>query len=240
MSMNRVQNKLEDRTALLGAGGDDRPNPLAPTAAGLAPRPLGSPSVDHHKADCLFGQVVGRLDARRRDEAEVGVAVLTETLGPAASAETSRRVSVISTCCRTSGGRLASRSEPPQSGQQSSMYGSKWLTASGGKIGRRCCSCPGCPPRFRFFPPLSGGLGDIFMQPGVFFLQLRVVLHHSEKFFLQLGYALGQPLRFGIVACVPQFHGEGRYRIATNNPVLSWSQIIDNKSVFSDNRVCSL
>ena len=70
MSMNRVQKKLKDRTVLLGAGGNDRPNPLAPAAAGLAPRPLGNAPVDHHEANRLFGQVVGRLDARRGDEPE--------------------------------------------------------------------------------------------------------------------------------------------------------------------------
>ena len=41
MSMYRVQNKMKDRTTLLDAGGNDRPNPLAPAAAGLAPRALG-------------------------------------------------------------------------------------------------------------------------------------------------------------------------------------------------------
>ena len=56
---------------------------------------------------------------------------------------------------------LASRSEPPQSGQQSSVYGSKWLTAPGGNGDRRCCSCPGCPPRFRFLRSLRGGLGGL-------------------------------------------------------------------------------
>src|ERR1039458_2424107 len=73
-------------------------------------------------------------------------------------------VAVISPCCRTSGGRLASRSEPPHSGQQSSVYGSKWLTASGGNGLRRCCSCPGCAPRFRFLPSLRGGLGGLIIS----------------------------------------------------------------------------
>jgi hypothetical protein len=53
--------------------------------------------------------------------------------------------------------------------------------------------------------------GIVFAQPGDFFLQLRVAFHHSEKFFLQLGHALGQPLRFGINAWLSQLHGEERY-----------------------------
>src|SRR5664280_2389065 len=81
MSMNRVQNKLESRTTLLGAGGDDRPNPLAPAAAGLAPRSLRNPPVDYHEADRLFRQVVGRLDARRGDEAEVRLSMLMKAFG---------------------------------------------------------------------------------------------------------------------------------------------------------------
>ena len=41
--MYRVHKKLEDRMALLGAGGDHRPGALTPTAAGLAPRPVRNP-----------------------------------------------------------------------------------------------------------------------------------------------------------------------------------------------------
>ncbi len=65
MSMNRVQKKLEDRTTLLGVGGDDRPDPLAPAAAGFAARALRNPAVDHHEANRLFRQVIGRFDAER-------------------------------------------------------------------------------------------------------------------------------------------------------------------------------
>jgi hypothetical protein len=59
--MNRVQKKLKDRTALLDADGDNRPDAFTPTSAGLAPRPL-----DDMRSGC--GQVVGWLDARRDDE----------------------------------------------------------------------------------------------------------------------------------------------------------------------------
>ena len=33
--------------------------------------------------------------------------------------------------------------------------------ASGGKSVRRCCSWPGCPPRWRFWPSFRGGLGGL-------------------------------------------------------------------------------
>ena len=33
--------------------------------------------------------------------------------------------------------------------------------ASGGKSVRRCCSWPGCPPRWRCWPSFRGGLGGL-------------------------------------------------------------------------------
>ena len=68
---------------------------------------------------------------------------------------------------------------PPQSGQQSSVWGSKWLTASGGNGDRRCCSCPGCPPRFRLFPPLRGGFFGLTMS-------LDGGLEEFDEFFFAL------------------------------------------------------
>ena len=76
--------KIEDGSALLGAGGDGGPDAFAPALAGWAARALGDPPIDHHETDCLLGQVVGRFDAGGAgggDEAEVGVAVLAETVG---------------------------------------------------------------------------------------------------------------------------------------------------------------
>jgi len=49
--MNRVQKKLEYRTALLNAGGDDRPNPLAPAAAGLTSRERFRKAINHEESD---------------------------------------------------------------------------------------------------------------------------------------------------------------------------------------------
>jgi len=65
--------RIEDRAALLGAGGTHRPEPLAPLPSGLPPRALRHPPVDHHKPQRLLGKVVRGLGTRRRDEAEVGL-----------------------------------------------------------------------------------------------------------------------------------------------------------------------
>jgi len=71
MSLHRVEQELEDRATLLGAGGDHCPDTLAPPTAFLAGRPLRDMPVDHHEMNRLFRQVVRRVDARRGDEAEV-------------------------------------------------------------------------------------------------------------------------------------------------------------------------
>ena len=81
MGLDGIQQKLKRRTTLLGATGDHRPDALAPSTAFLAPRPLRNPPVDHHKANRLFRQVVGRLDPRRGDEAEVRRSMLAKAPG---------------------------------------------------------------------------------------------------------------------------------------------------------------
>ena len=81
MGLDRSIEKVEDRAALLHAGGNHRPDPLAPALAGFATRALGDAPVDHHEADRLFGQVVGRLDAGCGDESEVGLAVSAKPVG---------------------------------------------------------------------------------------------------------------------------------------------------------------
>ena len=48
--------------ALLDAGGDRRPDALAPPAAFLTARPLADVPVDHHETRRLFGQIVRRVD----------------------------------------------------------------------------------------------------------------------------------------------------------------------------------
>ena len=49
-------------------------------------------------------------------------------------------------------------------GSSRACRGTKWLTASGGNGDRRCCSCPGCPPFFRFLPPLGSGFFGLTMS----------------------------------------------------------------------------
>jgi hypothetical protein len=62
--------ELKNRVALLRAGGDDRPDPFEPARTGFAPRSLSDTPVDHDETNRWLGQLVGRLEARRRDEAE--------------------------------------------------------------------------------------------------------------------------------------------------------------------------
>jgi hypothetical protein len=80
MRVDRIQQELEYRPTLLGAAGDHGPNALAPAPAFFTARPLGDPSIDHHEANCLFGQVVRRPDARRGNEAKIGFSVPAKPL----------------------------------------------------------------------------------------------------------------------------------------------------------------
>jgi len=54
MSLQRVEQELEDRTTLLGASRDHRPDPFAPPTAFLAPRPPGDVPVAYHKTNRPF------------------------------------------------------------------------------------------------------------------------------------------------------------------------------------------
>src|SRR3972149_1588330 len=71
---------------------------------------------------------------------------------------------VISTCWSTSGSRRETTSVPPQSGQPSRVWGWKLVPSWGGTGARKCCSCPGCPPFFRFLPPLGSGFFGLTMS----------------------------------------------------------------------------
>jgi hypothetical protein len=84
MGLHGIQQEFENRPTLLGASGSHRPDAFAQSAAFLAPRPLSNPPVDDHKANRLFGQIVGRLDPRRGHEAEVCRAMLAKALGQVA------------------------------------------------------------------------------------------------------------------------------------------------------------
>jgi hypothetical protein len=71
--MHRLLQVAPRRPPLLGARRQHAPDPLAPALPRRAARPLRDVPVDHHEANRLLGQVVGRFDLRRRDEAEVAL-----------------------------------------------------------------------------------------------------------------------------------------------------------------------
>jgi len=80
MGVEGVVKVLEDRSALPAAGGDGRPDALAPRTAHRPPRSLRHVPVDHDEAQRLLGQIARRLHPGRREEAEVGIAVPAEPL----------------------------------------------------------------------------------------------------------------------------------------------------------------
>ena len=57
----RLLQEGEEIAAVLAAGGDGRPNPLAPDTALFTASSLRDAAVDHHVANSLFGGIVGRL-----------------------------------------------------------------------------------------------------------------------------------------------------------------------------------
>ena len=75
------EEKIEDRATLLGASGDNRPDPLEPAPTGFATRTLGYVSVDDYKANRLLRQIVGRLDTGCCYEPDVTRAVFLEATG---------------------------------------------------------------------------------------------------------------------------------------------------------------
>ena len=78
MRLDGVNKERVGRRALRGAGGNRRPDALAPLTAFLAPGPLGDVAIDHHKANGLFGKVVGRPNFLGRDEFEIGAAAFLD------------------------------------------------------------------------------------------------------------------------------------------------------------------
>ena len=80
MCFNRVLEENEEGSPLLATGGQNRPDSFTPTLTPLTSRALSDLSINDHKTDCLLGQIVCWLDAGGRDEPEVRIAVLAETL----------------------------------------------------------------------------------------------------------------------------------------------------------------
>lgn len=72
--------EMEGRSALLWTSGEDRPDSLAPTLTCLATCALRDQAVDDDETYRLLGEIVGRLDARRRDETNVAFAMLFEAI----------------------------------------------------------------------------------------------------------------------------------------------------------------
>ena len=70
--------EVVDRSTLLSAGGERRPDTLAPLAAGESSCSLGNLAVDHDKPNGLLREIVGGLNTRRRDEFEIGLSVLAK------------------------------------------------------------------------------------------------------------------------------------------------------------------
>ena len=62
IGLHRVEQGRKDLATLWGAGGDRRPDALAPPAAFLTARPLADVPVDHHETSRLFGRIVRRVD----------------------------------------------------------------------------------------------------------------------------------------------------------------------------------
>ena len=81
MGEERFLKKLRQVAARLFAGRQRGPDAFTPLMALLAARASGDFSVENHEPNCLFGQIVGRVDARRGDELEKRGAVLAKPIG---------------------------------------------------------------------------------------------------------------------------------------------------------------
>ena len=81
MGQERLAKELEYVEAALRAGGKRCPDSHAPISSRFATCALRDPAVDHDESNRLFRQIVRRLDARRRDEAEVTVAMPEKPVG---------------------------------------------------------------------------------------------------------------------------------------------------------------
>ena len=80
MGEERFLQELHQVAASLFAGRDRSPNTFAPLAAFFATCALRDFPVENHKPNCLFGQIVGRVDTRCSNELEKRVAVLAKPL----------------------------------------------------------------------------------------------------------------------------------------------------------------
>src|SRR6516225_12054557 len=79
--LHRTLQIVQDRPTLLRASGQHGPDPLAPTLPSGAARALCDVPVNHHEADRLLGQVVGRFHAGCGHEPEIAIAILLQPPG---------------------------------------------------------------------------------------------------------------------------------------------------------------
>ena len=67
---------IEDRSSLLGAGGNHGPDAFAPSSAGRPTSSLGDSPLNGDKAKGLFHDVVGGVDVGFRDKSKIAFGVL--------------------------------------------------------------------------------------------------------------------------------------------------------------------
>ena len=70
MGEERFLKELHQVAPGLFAGRDRRPNAFAPIATLFATSALGDFPVEDNEPNCLLGQIIRRIDARRGDELE--------------------------------------------------------------------------------------------------------------------------------------------------------------------------
>ena len=91
VGVNDLAKVVEYGSVLLGACADRSPDAFAPLSATPASGALGDAAVDDYETYGLFREVVGWFDARRGDEAGVGIAVEAKTPGQVLGRRTPRR-----------------------------------------------------------------------------------------------------------------------------------------------------
>lgn len=69
---DRFVREIKDRSTVLSAAGNGRSDPLAPRSSRDPSGALSDSPVNHNKPYCLLHEFIGKLDAGRGNEPEVG------------------------------------------------------------------------------------------------------------------------------------------------------------------------